>query len=512
MATIHSLVCWGGRTGKSVTMTIASPCVVTSTKHGLRDGTRLVFSTTGALPTGITAGVTYYAKSTAANTFNLYTDAALTNIVNTSGSQSGTHTAKSKKMLDYFAQYPGRWGEAGSERCYDGLNSWNTGRAFANSLDVEYCELGEAFSEIVTSNLTINVPCAAANIISAIDGIRTPAFHWGVVGAGYIYAKQGSYGDCLGVQGYRKVLDGFTVQVVSAGYQPGGVILRGNQSGARKMIAKGLFNGNGTGFGLLSAFAFVDRCLSLGWGTGISYGSYQAGIQATHCTAVQNTTGFYSSSTGSGFCYNNISIGNTTNWGTQSSSLEGGSNNAGLAGEAWMKTGFSRIELSAEWNGTEPLFENYAGSVFKPYASGGILSANSALIVDAAIEYYGRIATDIADAEQPNYNNGGSEAFDIGCYEYDHGYGDHPASTTVTFSGVHAGSEIRVYDASGNELAGVESSTANPELTWVLSTGDVRIVIVHPNYRIKEFAYTSSVGNQTIPVQQEPDKWYNNPA
>ena len=68
MATVYSLVCWGGRTGKTVTLSIASPCVVTSTNHGLRDGTGLVFSTTGALPTGITAGTTYYAKSTAANT------------------------------------------------------------------------------------------------------------------------------------------------------------------------------------------------------------------------------------------------------------------------------------------------------------------------------------------------------------------------------------------------------------------------------------------------------------
>ena len=72
MATVHSLVCWGGRTGKTVTLTVASPCVVTSTNHGLRYGTGLVFSTTGALPTGVTAGTTYYARYVAANTFHLY--------------------------------------------------------------------------------------------------------------------------------------------------------------------------------------------------------------------------------------------------------------------------------------------------------------------------------------------------------------------------------------------------------------------------------------------------------
>ena len=111
MATVYGLVCWGGRTGKTVTLTIASPCVVTSTNHGLRDGTGLVFSTTGALPTGITAGTTYYARSTAANTFNLYDTEAhakdtanTTGRINTSGTQSGTQTAQSKKMIDYFAQ------------------------------------------------------------------------------------------------------------------------------------------------------------------------------------------------------------------------------------------------------------------------------------------------------------------------------------------------------------------------------------------------------------------------
>lgn len=94
---------------------------------------------------------------------------------------------------------------------------------------------------------------------------------------------------------------------------------------------------------------------------------------------------------------------------------------------------------------------------------------------------------------------------------------DPIGTTTVTFDGVHAGSEIRVYLSDMTELAGVESSTDNPSLAWsVYANGSanntVRIVIVHPNYRIKEFTYTSSVGNQTIPVQQEVDKWFSNPA
>jgi len=83
------------RSTQTVTMTIASPCVVTtSASHGLTAGTRIVFTNTGgALPTGITSGVTYYISATGLTTTTFQfsaTDGGAS--VNTSGSQSGTHT------------------------------------------------------------------------------------------------------------------------------------------------------------------------------------------------------------------------------------------------------------------------------------------------------------------------------------------------------------------------------------------------------------------------------------
>jgi len=71
-----------------VTMTIASPCVVTSNLT-LADATPITFTTTGALPTGLLPGVTYYTKYLTANTFNLAATAGGASI-NTSGTQSGT--------------------------------------------------------------------------------------------------------------------------------------------------------------------------------------------------------------------------------------------------------------------------------------------------------------------------------------------------------------------------------------------------------------------------------------
>lgn len=75
----------------TVTMTIASPCVVTWTSHGRQNGDPIKFTTTGALPTGLIAGTTYYIVNKTANTFQVAATAGGT-AIDTSGSQSGTHT------------------------------------------------------------------------------------------------------------------------------------------------------------------------------------------------------------------------------------------------------------------------------------------------------------------------------------------------------------------------------------------------------------------------------------
>lgn len=521
MATVYSLVCWGGRTGKNVTLSIASPCVgmLTNTAYtGLRNGTKLVFSTSGVLPTGITAGATYYAKPTGVSTFNLYADEALTNIVNTSGTQSGTHTAKSVMMLDYFDQYGGRWGDAGSEWCYDGLISWHAARtSVASGIDEEVCEIGEAFSEIFTgsSRLDINMPAGAVRIEPRIDGVLTPAFHDGQISQivangtryGFVFEaySPGANIGIVNVSARNASIEGFTVLRLTADYSVNGVVL-GFSAKAIGVISLSAYSGIGSGFAV-SAFgpgAKAISCLSIGWAYGFNgpasveqYGFYD-------CLSTKNNIGFYGTASSVwSVVVNCLSIGNlTTNW-TTSTGFRQATNNLGGTGEAWMTTGGSRIEVT-EASPFSSVFVDWTNNDLRPASS-------SSPQVDSAAAYYGIQKTDIAGDERPNYNNGGAEAFDVGCYEFDHGYGPHPASTTVTFSGVNAGSEIRVYDGSANELAGVEACSANPELTWTLSSGDVRIVIIHPDYKIKEFTYTPVAGVVSLPVQQEPDKWYSNP-
>jgi hypothetical protein len=77
--------------GGDLTVTIANPAVVTFASVVLSEGTSIQLATTGALPTGLTAGTTYYVRNPNGNTANLSTTPAGA-LVTTSGSQSGTHS------------------------------------------------------------------------------------------------------------------------------------------------------------------------------------------------------------------------------------------------------------------------------------------------------------------------------------------------------------------------------------------------------------------------------------
>jgi len=81
-----------GSPTSTVTMTIAAPAVVTWTAHGQADGTPVVLTTTGALPTGLSVATIYYVLNSTADTFQLTMTPGGAPIT-TTGSQSGTHTA-----------------------------------------------------------------------------------------------------------------------------------------------------------------------------------------------------------------------------------------------------------------------------------------------------------------------------------------------------------------------------------------------------------------------------------
>lgn len=76
----------------TVTMATGTPGVITKTAHGLAVGTAVVFTTTGALLTGLTAATTYYVKEVlSSSTFSVSATIGGAAIA-LSSTQSGVHT------------------------------------------------------------------------------------------------------------------------------------------------------------------------------------------------------------------------------------------------------------------------------------------------------------------------------------------------------------------------------------------------------------------------------------
>ena len=209
-----------------------------------------------------------------------------------------------------------------------------------------------------------------------------------------------------------------------------------------------------------------------------------------------------SSESSGGFIYNNISIGNATNWSAIPSGLVGAGYNCGASGDApWYTTTDTSIKTLTADNTS---FVDYTGNDFRP-------ASESAPQVDAATVILRIEESDIAGNEKPNYNNGGVEAWDCGPYEYDHGYGNHPATINLTLDGVVSGSEVRIYRISDNtELAGIESCVSNPVFTFSANVA-VRILVINILYMLVDFTYLATSGEVSIPIEMRPDPWFKDP-
>jgi hypothetical protein len=86
------------------TITIATPAVITQTAHRYTLGDAIKFSTTGALPTGLSVNTVYYVTNLTEDTFNVstnYANAVSGTKINTTGTQSGTHKALKQGTTNY---------------------------------------------------------------------------------------------------------------------------------------------------------------------------------------------------------------------------------------------------------------------------------------------------------------------------------------------------------------------------------------------------------------------------
>ena len=505
MATVYSLVCWGGRTGKSVTASNSSGLIfTTSGAHGLRDGTALQFVAT-TLPGNVSAGTTYYAKSLTSTTFAIYTDYALTNRVAWSSAGSAVY-AKSKKMLDYFTQYPNRWGDAGAERCYDGLASFQAGRVNnAVSTVSDFCELGEAFDEYPSAKLTLNIPAYETIIEPTVDGVFTSAWHGGVYGAGYRFVcKTELYDWGLVFSGIYQSLRG--ISVILTGNNCQGLAITAILSTFRDLMIYRIGGSGQAGLGVFGIASIVDNILisNITGGNGIMFSQYTgSACTVSNCLVAKcNETGISAPTEVSKHSlYNVMSVGNTTNWSAKPTGLTAAANNYGISTDSpwYVGTDTSIKTLTAD----SSTFIDYAGNDFRPASA-------SAPQVDTATTLLRGYDTDIGGHERPNYNNGGAEAWDGGPFEFDHGYGDHPITATLTLTGLSVGSDVVVRSAGTSTiLASVDQVTGS---TWEYTYGathSVDIDVIKPGLVLVPFrnlALTAS--DSSLPVSQQLDRNY----
>lgn len=133
---------------ETVTITIASPAVVSLAAHGLKEGDPVRFETTGTLPTGITTGTIYYVISAglAADSFRISATRGGT-AVNTSVSQAGVHTLKATTLVE---DVPDSWAIVGEKIKFS--RKW----AFPVTIKLIFFKKPDLLSESNTTNFLTN--------------------------------------------------------------------------------------------------------------------------------------------------------------------------------------------------------------------------------------------------------------------------------------------------------------------------------------------------------------------
>lgn len=518
MATVYSLICFGGKDGHSVTVSSATD-YVTLSGHGLNDATAVAF-TSGTLPsvsgTALSLNTSYYSKSISSTTFELYYDSGLTSKINFTSNGSSL-VMKSSYYLGLSDKT--RWTYGGTEYIFNSMTNWVSGRSTADVNDTEVCEIGMAWDDETGNNgLTVSIPCGEIIITTMVNGVRSSGFHNGIVGVeaasgavGYrLFRRTPQNSRTLNLSQARTTIDGFTVWNYSgmSGYTVPGIEIGAGIIKVKYMIVHGRGNYTATGIAFTSNTTYSDvaNCVVLGgWSSGINVFQYRSGISVSNCFVTDCTTGMasYGSTNATGSFINNISIGNTTNWGTTSGFTKA-RNNAGLSTDSpWDSVGGTAISLAT----TD--FTNFANKDFTPNVS-------SSPQVDAGADFYGstEYVYDIAGNERPSYNNGGTETIDVGPYEFDLGYGLHPESRTIDFSGLVSGSQVIIYTTdTTTELARNDSTgttySYDAEATGVV----VDYTILKAGYSpIRVTGVSLSAASTPVAVQQTLDRAYTAPS
>ena len=514
MATVYSLLCFGGLSGKTVTFTDAGD-VVNLIRHGMRQGvTGIIFSTTGSLPVGLTAGATYYPRDGAdTGKFTLYptkADAlAGTNQVTFTGTGTGTHTVKSAYMLGLTAEQLARYGDSGNERVFSSIYNWNTGRGTTSPENIEVLEIGEDFIDDYGTSVcpAISVP-ASKTTIKPINN----AGHNGIYGKGFTVLSTNTH-TASGVVtlGRNVTLEGICILVQGIG---SGLSLTYPGATAKSLfiMSTGVNPTSSYGVRRYEVSTNIINCVVTGFAYGESVYQLMKASVSSNNLFTKNNVGIYTAYTAniSGFMFNNISAGNTVNYSAQPTGLEFSTRNAGVAGDSpWDTSGDGGVVLDPTDNYSQQ-FVDFLGNNYVPVA----LAAS----VDTGIEFYAVDPVDMAGNVRPNYEASTypNNYWDIGPFEYDHGDGLVPIAATLAIAAnvSLSGAEIRIYDADntpagtlGTELSGTES---NPSTTYTYSAASlmnntIYIQVMQSGYEEFLTSHTVTNINETLTLTLKTD-------
>ena len=484
----HLLTCLG--TGTTVTLTIASPCVVTLTNHGMRNGHPVVFSGSGnTLPTGLTKGTTYYVRSTAANTFNLYATEAqakdtgsTTGRINTSGSQSGTHIL----VGDYWYRLPvtdpggggnyrDRYYFGGAYRCFGTWNAWHTGRTARMNFKTELIlEIQGKWTETRTAYIAGNSieGFFSVKITTKINGVFGDAYHGGMVGAGFVLQASGNTRIAGAVN--NMVIEGLGIDASAYDSDPIAI-------GAKPTIDRCIIrlHPNQRFMINIGSVSTITNNIIIGGSIGIYIANYatSSGSVIAYNLVVGATKGFSANTSASGvFVLGNVAIGCTTNWDT--AIVPTGSYlgyNAGISGDT-------------PWNNSgEPVITNLSTAHFIDYANQDYRYTSDSPLIDAGHQVFVVLdpvaitnALSVNGDPRPSYKGGLSTNWDIGPFEYDHGNGLAPQQVTLAFSGMAEGSILAVYKTSDGTaiISPTTIGASGSHSTTYSYTGNVQITVV----------------------------------
>lgn len=323
MATKYALICFGGYSGRSVNFS-ATTDVGTSADHGLSTGWRLVSNETNR---GLVAGTTYYVNRI--DSANIYLYDTFENAVagGTTGridiTTAGTVVLKSP-LVYYPATELAEYGLSDLSRWYDGSNhliyhSWQNVQSVLLDMmlpgDDWIVEVAEPLYDFNSASVSIGSGNADSILmVSKINGKRTPAFHFGVVGAGY--TKACSTQPAMNIN-FGATVDGISFTKTGTSNTSYAAASVGDRGTIRNCIAYNTSTADCPGFAVSRGGALIGS-IAVGW-TGADYGGIYLNSAdnavVAHNLATKNTVGINSNSTSGTFVFNNVSIGNSLNWG-----------------------------------------------------------------------------------------------------------------------------------------------------------------------------------------------------